>query len=117
MRSARSTDLPAPVGPTIKVCPTSPTWVDRRKGVAPSVFVNIKGGAFKCPFFAGPAHTADKGNRCDKFKVETRGFRTFAYTWPGIEESQASIALKVSFTVTKPRPPKIRSMALRLSCT
>ena len=32
-----STDLPAPVGPTTSMCPTSPTCVEKRNGVVPLV--------------------------------------------------------------------------------
>ena len=59
--SASSTDLPAPVGPTIKAWPTSPTCRSSRNGVLPRVSVIISVGAFKCRFISGPAHTADTG--------------------------------------------------------
>ena len=40
----RSTDLPAPVGPTTIMRPTSPTWVESRNGVEPAVFAISSGG-------------------------------------------------------------------------
>src|SRR5260370_573974 len=41
--SASSTDLPAPVGPTISIWPTSPTWVESRNGVEPEVCAWTRG--------------------------------------------------------------------------
>ena len=58
--SDSSTDLPAPVGPTIRVWPTSPTCRLSRNGVEPSVLPNRSGGAWKCSSLAGPAQTAER---------------------------------------------------------
>ena len=52
--SASSTDLPAPVGPTISVWPTSPTCRSSRNGVLPRVSVIISGGAFRCRLACRP---------------------------------------------------------------
>ncbi|MNG18343.1 hypothetical protein D3C84_1024000 [compost metagenome] len=67
-----------PVGPTTRVCPTSPICVTSRNGVAPSVRVTISGGPSRCVFFSGPAHTADTGIKWARFSVEMMGWRTLA---------------------------------------
>ena len=83
--------------------------VTSRNGVAPSVRVTISGGPSRWSFFSGPAHTADSGIMCARFSVETMGWRTFAQALPGMDDSQASTALRVSGMVTKPRPWMTRS--------
>src|SRR3546814_7126565 len=67
---ASSTDFPAPVGPTIRVCPTSPTWSENRNGVDPSVLAKSRGGASKCSSCSGPAQTADSGIICARRSEE-----------------------------------------------
>ena len=76
--SDSSTDLPAPVGPTMSACPTSPTCRSSRNGVLPRVSVIISGGALRWRFVSGPAHTADTGIMWARFKVCTIGWRTLA---------------------------------------
>ena len=76
--SDSSTDLPEPVGPTMKAWPTSPTWRSSRNGVEPRVSAIISGGALRCRFLSGPAHTAETGIMCARFKVCTIGWRTLA---------------------------------------
>src|SRR3546814_9053774 len=68
--SASSTDLPAPVGPTIRVWPTSPTCSEKRNGVDPSVLAKNSGGASKCSSRSGPAQTADSGIICARRSEE-----------------------------------------------
>ncbi len=75
---ASRTDLPAPVGPTTRVWPTSPTCSEKRNGVAPSVAACSSGGAERCASRAGPAHTADSGIMCARLIVEIGGWRTLA---------------------------------------
>ncbi len=43
------------------------------------------------------------------------GWRTLAYAWPGIDDSQASTAFSVSGIVTKPRLWIVRSTARSFS--
>ena len=70
--------LPAPVGPTTSVWPTSPTCSENRNGVAPSVRAKNSGGASRCSSRSGPAQTADNGIMWARLSVETGGWRTLA---------------------------------------
>src|SRR5271165_2807290 len=71
--SASRTLFPAPVGPTTRVWPTSPTCSDNRNGVAPSVLANNNGGPPRCSLRSGPAHTAESGIMWARLSVETGG--------------------------------------------
>jgi hypothetical protein len=44
----------------------------------PRVSAIISGGALRCLFLSGPAHTADTGIMCARFRVCTIGWRTLA---------------------------------------
>src|SRR3546814_5970651 len=77
---ASNTDLPAPVGPTISIWPTSPTWVDRRNGVEPLVSAVSKGGPSRCALRAGPAHTDDSGiRRSEEHTSELQSLMRISY--------------------------------------
>src|SRR3546814_16698221 len=100
--SASSTDLPDPVGPTISMWPTSPTWVEKRNGVVPAVSARKSGGPSRCSFRAGPAQIADSGTRCARFKVGTSGWRTLEYTWQCQLPTQHTAAVHFTRTVVHP---------------
>src|SRR5260363_17226 len=74
--------FPAPVGPIIKVCPTSSACRLKRNGVWPLVFASSNGGllgGYKGHGLdASPGQTAVVGSRCARFSVCRIGRRTFS---------------------------------------
>ena len=85
----KSTDLPAPVGPTIMAWPTSPWCRSKRKGVVPAVRVTINGGCTpgwprlahsddRCALRDGPGQIADIGIMSQRFNEDTSGRRRSA---------------------------------------
>src|SRR5260363_49159 len=80
--NARWVDFPAPVGPIIKVCPTSSACRLKRNGVWPLVFASSNGGLLGGEkghgLEASPGQTAVVGSRCARFSVCRIGRRTFS---------------------------------------
>ena len=65
--------MPAPVGPTISVWPTSPTCSEKRNGVEPSVLAKNSGGAVEMLVALGPG--PDRRKRHHVREIEGRDRR------------------------------------------
>jgi hypothetical protein len=88
--------LPAPVGPRMRVWPTSPTARCSRNGVSPVVLQCTCGAPTpetlsRWPLVSSPAHTELTGIMWARFRLLTTGRRTFAYTWPGSDPAATRV--------------------------
>src|ERR1700688_635550 len=72
----KSVLLPAPVGPNMRVWPTSPTLLAKRNAVLPRHLARKCGGPFRWLLPASPAQMADKGIKWARLRVCTTGLRT-----------------------------------------